>query len=416
MDIKIEKKKGIRKKHLPYLAGGLLVVATACWAIFGNHSSSYKADIRTLTIGEAVYGEFNDYIRVSGQVQPISTIQLSPLEGGIVEEIVIEEGLMVRKGDVIVRLSNNNLNMSILNTEAQLAEKENILRNTLLSMEQEKLNIRQEILQLELDVNRKKRTYLQHEELHKEKLISLEDYLQSKENWELAAKKMELFYERQIQDSIYRSVQVKQLQESLEVMKLNMIMSRERMDNLQVRSPIAGELGLLDAVLGQSVSGGMRIGQINDLSDYKVEAMLDEHYIDRVTTGLHAILERQSVPYHLIVKKVYPEVRNGQFRTDLVFEDSRPENMRTGQTYYLDLKLGEPAQAVMIPRGSFYSSTGGAWIFVVAPDGKKAHKRSIRISRQNPQFYEVTEGLEPGEKVIVSGYEAFGNNEIIILD
>lgn len=418
MDIKIEKKKGWRallnKKNIPYIAGVVFVVFVL-WLIFKDHSSTLRVDAKTINIAEVVRGEFNDYVRVTGQVQPITSVQLSPLEGGIVEQKVVEEGTQVKKGDVILVLSNNTLNLQILESEAQLAEKQNFLRNTLISMEQEKLALRQEKLQLDLDVVRKKRTYFQNSELYKSKLIAKEEWLQAKEDYELAANKRELNIQRQKQDSLYRSVQVEQMRESLDNMKKNMMLIRQRISNLHVKSPIDGEIGLLDVVLGQSVAMGQKVGQINDLKDYKIEALIDEHYIDRVRTGLEAAFERQDKSFAAVVRKVYPEVRNGQFKADFIFTGKRPENIRTGQTYYLNLQLGEPEEAIIIPRGSFYQTTGGNWIYVVDINGEKAHKRKIKIARQNPQYYEVVDGLEPSEKVIVSNYETYGKNDVLIL-
>jgi HlyD family secretion protein len=337
------------------------------------------------------------------------------MEGGIVDQIVVEEGSSVRQGDVIVILSNPNLNLEILESEANLAEKQNLLRNTLVTMEQQKLDLQRQQLQIDLDVTRKLRAFQQKDRLYAENLIPREEYLQAKEDYELAERQKNLNRESQMQDSIYRSVQVQQMEDDLTNMRRNMELIRQRVDNLQVRSPIDGELGLLDVVLGQSVASGQKIGQINDLSDFKIEAAIDEHYIDQVVTGLPATFERQSSTFDLTVRRVYPEVRNGQFKTDFVFRGDRPENIRTGQTYYINLELGEPAESVIIPRGAFYQITGGNWIFVVAPDGGRAYKREIRIRRQNPQFYEVVEGLEPGERVITSSYDSFGNNEVIIL-
>ena len=400
MDIRIEKKKGIRalftKKGIPYLAGALFLVFVL-WLLLRDNSSTLRVDARTISVGQVVRGEFNDYIRVTGQVQPITTVQLSPLEAGIVERLVVEEGTSVKKGDVLVVLSNTSLTLEILNSEAELAEKQNILRNTLISMEQEKLSLRQDKAQLDLDVSRKKRAWQQNEELYRNALIAREEWLQSKEDYELAEKKRELNIERQVQDSLYRSVQIEQMEENLDNMKRNMQLIRERIGNLNVKSPIDGEVGLLDIVLGQSVSTGQKIGQINDLSGYKVEAQIDESYIDRVRAGLEATFDRQGTDYKVRLRKVYPEVRSGQ-------------------TYYLHLELGQPTEAVIIPRGSFYQTTGGAWIYVLAPEGDKAYKRPIRIGRQNPQYYEVLDGLEPGERVIVSGYENYGSNDVLILN
>ena len=415
MDIAIEKKKGFKKKHIPYVLGALLL-AFVVWLIASDHSSTLKVDSRSVTIGKAEKGPFKDYIRINAQVQPMTTIHLSTTEGGVVEMRNVEEGAVVRKGDVIVTLSNLSLRVSILRSEAELAEKQNILRNTLISMEQEKLSLRQDKAQLDLDVSRKKRAWQQNEELYRNALIAREEWLQSKEDYELAEKKRELNIERQVQDSLYRSVQIEQMEENLDNMKRNMQLIRERIGNLNVKSPIDGEVGLLDIVLGQSVSTGQKIGQINDLSGYKVEAQIDESYIDRVRAGLEATFDRQGTDYKVRLRKVYPEVRSGQFRADFTFLGDHPENIRSGQTYYLHLELGQPTEAVIIPRGSFYQTTGGAWIYVLAPEGDKAYKRPIRIGRQNPQYYEVLDGLEPGERVIVSGYENYGSNDVLILN
>ncbi|WP_302250747.1 efflux RND transporter periplasmic adaptor subunit [uncultured Alistipes sp.] len=419
MDIRIEKKKGLRalftKRGIPYLAGALFLLFVV-WLLVRDNSSTLRVDARTISVGTVARGEFNDYIRVTGQVQPITTVQLSPLEAGIVERLVVEEGASVRKGDVLVELSNTSLTLEILNSEAELAEKQNILRNTLISMEQQKLDLRLDKVQLDLDVERKRRTWQQNEELYRSNLIAREDWLQSKEDYELAERKRELNIERQIQDSLYRTVQIEQMEDNLANMKRNMELIRQRIGNLQVKSPIDGEVGLLDVVLGQSVSSGQKIGQVNDLSDYKVEAEIDESYIDRVRAGLDATFERQDTAFTMRLRKVYPEVRNGQFRADFTFVGAHPRNIRSGQTYYLHLELGQPTDAVIIPRGSFYQSTGGAWIYVVAPEGDRAYKRQIRIGRQNPQYYEVLEGLEPGERVIVSGYENYGANDVLILN
>lgn len=419
MDIRIEKKRGLKalftKRGIPYLVGAVLLILVV-WLLVRGNSSTLRIDARTISVGQVTRGEFNDYIRITGQVQPITSVQLSPLEAGVVERLVVEEGASVHKGDVLVELSNTALTLEILNSEAELAEKQNILRNTLISMEQQKLDLRLDKVQLDLDVERKHRTWQQNEELYQSNLIAREEWLQSKEDYELAAKKRELNIERQVQDSLYRTVQIEQMEDNLENMKRNMQLIRQRIDNLQVKSPIDGEVGLLDVVLGQSVSAGQKIGQVNDLSDFKVEAQIDESYIDRVRAGLDATFERQDTAFTMRLRKVYPEVRNGQFRADFTFAGARPRNIRSGQTYYLHLELGQPTEAVIIPRGSFYQSTGGAWIYVLSPEGDRAYKRQIRIGRQNPQYYEVLEGLEPGERVIVSGYENYGANDVLILN
>ena len=419
MDIKLEKKKGWRaifqKKNLVWVGVAALVLFIG-WLVFRDNSSTLRVDAQLLNVATVEQGEFNDYVRLTGSVQPMTTVQLSPLESGVVERIVAEEGTQVKRGDVILEMSNNSLSMQILQSEADLAEKQNILRNTMIQMEQERLALRQEKLQLDLEVSRLHRTYQQNENLYNDNLLAREEYIRSKEDYELAVGRRNLVLERQKQDSLYRTSQVSQMEESLRSMQLNMELIRQRVDNLKVKAPIDGEVGMLDAVLGQSLQQGANIGQVNDLTTYKVQAQVDEHYIDRVTTGLVASFERQGAEYEMQLRKVYPEVRNGQFKADFRFLSDSPDNIRSGQTYYLNLQLGEAAEAILIPRGSFYQATGGRWIYVVDASGEKAYRRDIRIGRQNPQYYEVVEGLQPGEKVIVSSYDNFGDNEVLILN
>ena len=417
MDRIIEKKKGLAlvfsKKALPYWFG-VFMAAFILYLVFRDDSSTLRVNAETLTVSEVTRGEFNDYIRLSGQVQPMTTVQLSPRESGIVEQIVIEEGASVKAGDVIIILTNDDLDLEILNSEANLAEKENALRNTMIQMEQEKMLLKLNIVELKTEVARKGRALESQKRLFDDGLIGKEEYMRSEEDYVLYCKKLEVNMAKAEQDSIYRSVQIQQMQESLKNMKLNMERIRLRKENLAVKAPIDGELGLLDVVLGQSVSSGMKIGQINNMESYKIEVLIDEHYIDRVNPGLTATFERQNETYGATIRKVYPEVRAGKFQADFKFSEEQPANIRTGQTYYLNLQLGQPESAILIPRGTFYQKTGGKWIYVVSPEGGKAVKREIRIGRQNPQFYEVLAGLEPGEKVITSGYDNFGDNEVLI--
>ena len=414
MDRKIEKKKGIKKKHI-YMGLGAIAVALLIFkAFFVENVSTIKVDVEKLSIETVSQGIFHDYITVSGNVEPIATIYLDVREGGRVEEKVIEEGTMVKKGDVILRLSNPDLSLSILNSEAQLAEKSNFLRNTMVVMEQEKLQIKRELLNLEFDIKRKQRTYNQNKSLYADELISHEEFLKSEEDIQFAERSFSLYLLRQKQDSIYRSIQVKQMEGNLHNMDLNLKLVRQRQVNLNVMAPVDGQLTALDVELGQSVPKGGRIGQIHILTSYKVVAQIDEHYIDKVKVGLTAVLERQGQEFELKIRKVLPEVREGRFLVEMVFVGELPENMRTGQTYYTRLQLGSPLESMLLPKGSFFQKTGGQWIFLLTEDGKSAEKRAIKIGRQNPKYYELLEGLKSGEKVIISGYDIFGDNERVV--
>ena len=414
MDRQIEKKSFLRR-YAWYVAAAAALAALLVWIVLGTTASTMTIDATDITISDVTRGKFDDYVRLNGQVLPIQVVQISPEEGGIVREKVVEEGTRVRKGDVILRLSNSNLDLQILNAEAELAEKQNLLRNTQVAMQQDRLNNRTEQATLDTDCDRKRRAYEQNARLYKERLISKEVYLQSREDYKLARRKQSLISQRLKQDSLYRHVQMAQMEDNLDNMRKNVLLVRDRKNKLEVRSAIDGELGLLDVELGQNIAAGQNIGQINDLSDFKVQAQIDEHYIDRVRPGLSASFSRGGKTYRLRVRKVYPEVRNGTFRTDFVFVGERPAQMRSGQTFYVELALGKSQQATLIPRGTFFQATGGNWIFVLDKSGKKAYRRNISIARQNPKYYEVTDGLEPGERVITSGYEAFKDNEVLIL-
>lgn len=414
MDRQIEKKSFLRR-YAWYIAAAAALVAFLVWIVLGTSANTTTVDASDITISDVTRGKFDDYVRLNGQVLPIQVVQISPEEGGIVREKVVEEGTRVRKGDVILRLSNSNLDLQILNAEAELAEKQNLLRNTQVAMQQDRLNNRTEQATLDTDCDRKRRAYEQNARLYKERLISKEVYLQSREDYKLARRKQSLISQRLKQDSLYRHVQMAQMEDNLDNMRKNVLLVRDRKNKLEVRSAIDGELGLLDVELGQNIAAGQNIGQINDLSDFKVQAQIDEHYIDRVRPGLSASFSRDGKTYRLRVRKVYPEVRNGTFRTDFVFVGERPAQMRSGQTFYVELALGKSQQATLIPRGTFFQTTGGNWIFVLDKSGRKAYRRNISIARQNPQYYEVTDGLEPGERVITSGYEAFKDNEVLVI-
>lgn len=414
MDRQIEKKSFLRR-YAWYVAAAAALAALLVWIVLGTTANTMTIDATDITISDVTRGKFDDYVRLNGQVLPIQVVQISPEEGGIVREKVVEEGTRVRKGDVILRLSNSNLDLQILNAEAELAEKQNLLRNTQVAMQQDRLNNRTEQATLDTDCDRKRRAYEQNARLYKERLISKEVYLQSREDYKLARRKQSLISQRLKQDSLYRHVQMAQMEDNLDNMRKNVLLVRDRKNKLEVRSAIDGELGLLDVELGQNIAAGQNIGQINDLSDFKVQAQIDEHYIDRVRPGLSASFSRGGKIYRLRVRKVYPEVRNGTFRTDFVFVGERPAQMRSGQTFYVELALGKSQQATLIPRGTFFQTTGGNWIFVLDKSGRKAYRRNISIARQNPQYYEVTDGLEPGERVIASGYEAFKDNEVLVI-
>ncbi|MGV8827308.1 MAG: efflux RND transporter periplasmic adaptor subunit [Breznakibacter sp.] len=415
MDKIIERKKGFQRKHIIWIVGGIVFLFLVFQLTMGDFKSVYRTEKERLSIGRVEEGIFNDYITLTGQVEPISTIYLDAVEGGRVMERLIEEGAMVRKGDVILKMENRQLYQTILDSEAALAEKENYLRNTRISFETEWVQSKRSILDSEYRLARKKRIYQQYQSLLNEGLLAREDFIQSEEDYQYEKRLLEINRIKERNDSTIRATSMMTLDHDLKKMREMLLLVRERIDNLNVRAPVDGQLGMLEAEIGQSITQGQRIGQINVLTDYKVTAMIDEHYVDRVKRELKASVDRQGSIHQLVVRKVYPEVRNGQFKTELVFQSDKPDNIRTGQTYHIRLELGESQKGILLPRGAFFQSTGGQWVFVLNSDGTEATKRPIRIGKQNPLYFEVLEGLMPGEQVITSSYELFGNHDRIVL-
>ena len=415
MDKIIEDKRLIKPKHWKYIIGAVFVIVMASFMMFRDNSSKLVVEKDKITIETVFKGNFDDYIRIIGQVEPISIVFLDVEEGGKVEEIFIEEGTMVKKDDVILKLRNSDLNLSIMNSESNLAYHTNELRNTMIAMEQQKITNKQQLLRKDFEIERLNRNYKYNKSLYEQGLISKEDFILAKEDFTLAKKDRELIHKKLVQDSIFRENQKVQMDQNLGNMQLNLKMVRKRMENLNVKAPVDGQLGLLNAEIGESINKGQRIGQVNILTSYKIKAKIDEHYIDRVKKGLVSFFERQKDTFALKVIKVYPEVREGQFEIDMVFTGNQPEKIRTGQTYYINLQLGETKQSTQIARGGFFQSTGGQWAFVLSQDETFAIKRKISIGKQNPTYYEILEGLQPGEKIITSNYDIFGENEKLIL-
>lgn len=414
MDIQLEKKKGLRPKHYGYIAIGLLLIFVGWKMLSGSSISTFRTEKDKLTIAQITDGKFDDYITINGNVAPIATIFMDAYEGGRVSEKLIEEGATVKKGDIILKLENMNLYEQILASESNLALKQNDLRSTKLEFDSRQVEGRKSLATATYELQRLKRNFEQNQVLFNDELISKEEFLLSKENYELSERQYEIVKLQTEQDDELRKTSLSSLDSDLERMQKTLGMVYQRLDHLNVRAPADGQLGFLDAEIGQNIAQGQRIGQINVLTDYKIEANIDEHYIDRVQRDLVALLERNQNEYPLRVRKVYPEVRNGRFKVDLVFTGEKPETIRTGQSYNIKLQLGESNEALLLPKGSFFQSTGGQWIFVVNQDNE-ALRRNIRIGKQNSRYYEVLEGLEAGESVITSNYDSFGEAERIIL-
>lgn len=413
MDTEIKRKNPrLRKYGLPSVIA-VAVLAAVGWAIMASRTISYNADYRNLMVREVMEGEFNDYIHLTGKVETGVIVQVSALETGIVEQKLLEEGAMVNEGDVILTLRNPLLRQQILDSESQLAERQNMLRDTELAMEKERLQVKRDILAARTELNRKRRVADQQKSLLEEDLTSREEYLTAKEDYDLAKENLKLLEDRLRQDSLYRSVQVAMMRESLHNMQENFMLVRQRADNLHVRATHSGQLGSLTAEIGQNIAAGQQVGQINILDNYKLNVLIDEHYIDRVEPSLTGKASRQGKEFDVEVAKVYPEVVGGQFKADLAITGAVPEKPRVGQTYPVDIQLGAPEKAIMIDKGTFFQSSGGKYVYVLTADGKKAEKREVKLGRRNPKYYEVLDGLKPGEKVIVSTYSDFGEADVL---
>ena len=415
MDRKIEKKNTFKKKHLWIIISISLLLLIIYTLVFGDNSSKLNVKREKISVAETELAVFQDYIAVMGEVEPIRTIYLDAIEGGRVEEIHKEEGSMLKKGDAILTLSNTNLVLEISNNEAQVSRAINDLRTVRLSMIQQQLSLDRQIIDTKRDLLRFRRSYLNNKKLLADSLVAREDFLQSEELFEATRKAYDLLQETKKQDSTFRGTQLRTLESSVGRMERNLDIVRTRLDNLSIKAPVDGELATLNPEIGEVVNYGDRVGTINILDSYKLRVEIDEYFIDRVAKGLYGFSEFANKQYKARIVKIYPEVTNGRFAVDMVFNDSIPGQLRIGQTSRIRLELGESKEAILLPRGGFYQSTGGQWVYVIHPSGEYAYQREIKIGRQNPRYYEVISGLEPGEKVIVSGYDNFGDADKLIL-
>lgn len=413
---RVLKKSRWRDKRLGWAALGLLIVALIGWAGFtGRHGRQLKVAADHLMIATVESGEFQEYIPVTGTIAPIRTHYLDATEGGSVEEIYREAGSVVAQGDPILKLANTNLLLDIMYREAELFAQSNNLRNTKITMEQNSLRMQRELLELDHEIINQERVAENHNELLKENLVARQDFDRAQEELIYLQKKHGLLLATQRTDSLFRAEQVLQLESSLERMQMNLAIVRQNLDNLTIRAPVGGQLTALNADIGQSKGRGERLGQIDILDGFKIRASVDEIYGSRVVRGQTATFTFADLTYRLTVDKVYPEIERGRFDVDLLFDGEAPPGVRRGQSFHLRLALGECEQALLLGTGSFYQTTAGRWAFVVDEEAGVALKREISLGRGNTQFYEVLGGLAPGEKVIVSSYDMFGEAERLLL-
>ena len=410
MDKKIEKSKWQKYKPFCYILGFIILISIAL-AFSSKGGETLRISDRRIRISTVEQGDFQEFIPLSGSVVPIRTYYLDAIEGGRVEARYIEAGTYVKKGDKILSLANTNLLLDIMYREAELFQQSNNLRNTKLAMQQNRLNIQSQLLDLDYQIRQAERVYKRNAKLAEKQMISAEEFESSLDDYQFLEKKRVLTLQSFEQDSIYREVQIQQLESGLERMEGNMEIVKQNLENLVIKAPVSGQLTSLNAEIGESKVRGERLGQIDILDGFKISTPVDEHFITRVNLGQAAKFKLNNTEYTVTLSKIYPEVVNGQFRVELEFSEPEPQDIRRGQTLHMRLELGDSDVAILLTRGGFYQDTGGQWAYVLDEGGKSASKRPIKLGRQNQDFYEVLEGLEPGDKVITSSYSQFGDYE-----
>ncbi len=414
MDRIIKKKKWTPKK-IATIAGSSLLVFFIFYLIFLRDTSSrLYIDRDRVTIAEVEQGSFQEFIPVDGVVQPIVTIYVDAVLGGRVEEIFIRDGAMVKEGDEILRLSNASVEMDYMYRENNIYDVLNNYQNTQLAMEQNKFNLERQIVELEYQLDISKRDYERKKQFYKENVISVEEYENSEREYKYLLKRLDIAKRTLEHDSLYSATQMAHIKESIERMQHNLKLVNKNLENLTIRAPISGRLSSFNVERGETKNTGENIGQIDDIDGYKLRARIDERYLNRTFIGQNAGFEYGGEKYQLEISKIYSTITSGAFEVDLNFKGEEPNGLRRGQTLQLRLQFSGVADAIKIPRGGFYQETGGNWIYIVDASGNQAIKRNIRIGRQNIHHYEVLEGLEPGEKVIVSSYDAFGGKDRLV--
>jgi HlyD family secretion protein len=415
MDRKIPRRRWTLRT-IAWAAAGLALVAVVAWsAHLFRGKQTLRVPTERIQVSTVTRGEFQEYIPVTANVVPLTTHFLSATEGGRVEEVIREAGSFVEAGDEILRLGNTNLLLDIMYREAELFQQSNNLRNTKLLMEQNRLQMQSELLEIDHEITRQERITASYEQLNRDALISRQAYEEARDRLAYLAGKRELVLAARNQDELFRTSQVEQLEASLERMRSNLAVVKENLESLIVRAPISGRLTALNAEVGQSKARGERLGQIDVLDTFGLSAEIDEYYIARIDPGLRGTFTLTDETWVVRVDKVYPQVVNGRFEVDLQFAGDEPTDLRRGQSVRLRLELGDAYEALLLPNGPFYQTSGGRWVFVVSPSGGEARRRKISLGRQNARFLEVLDGLEPGEQVITSPYEFFGDAERLVL-
>ena len=414
MDRKIKKKTFTLKRVLTWGFAGVFVLFVLYSFVFAEGGSRLNVEIEKINVAEVKEGDFREFIPADGTLMPILTIRLDAIVGGVVERKYYEGGILVEKGDTLLKLANDNLVQNFVREETQAFILVNSVENTKLSLQRNQFQLRQTLLLLDLQIDQARDAYERSKPLIEDKIISEQEFLTLKRNYESLMSQREIQIESNKFDSLNAILQISQAEQTLERTKNNLELIKGNLENLWVTAPISGLLSTINVEVGESIAPGQNLGQIDDLDGFKVRAPIDEHYISRIYEGLTATFDFAGETNTLVIRKIYPEVQGGLFSVDMSFEKEIPNGMRRGQTLQMRLQLSENITAIQIPRGSFYQTTGGNWIFILSEDESFAVRRDIRLGRQNTRFYEVIEGLQPGEKVVVSSYDGYEDKDRLV--
>ncbi len=396
------------------IGGSALVGALLVYTLFfADRRTKLNVEREKITVSTVKTGPFDDFIAVTGVVQPLKTIRLDAIEGGYVTQKLVEGGARVAQGQVLLKLENQSLKLSFLQSETEANRLVNDLQNTRQRLQIEKFTLRKTLADLDAQIEQAKDAYDRQSKMYREKVASEDEYLRAKRTYERLQKQRTIEIESQTYQDQNARMQIKQLEGTLARTQRNVTLWQQTLDNLVVKAPVSGQLSSIDVEVGSNINRGQNIGQIDDLNGFKMRVGVDEHYISRVFAGLNGSFEFGGKTYPLTISRVYPEVRSGRFEVDMIFPNGAPTGIKRGQSSPIQLELGKAAQATLIPVGGFFSDTGGNWVYVVDKSGKRATKRSITLGRKNPEYYEVLQGLQTGEQVITSSYENFGENEVL---
>lgn len=411
---RVKPKKFWNTKRISIIGGSVLLASFLIYQFFfADKRSKLNVEQDKLTISTVQKGKFDEFIVVTGVVQPLKTIQLDAIVGGYVTEKLIEGGNMVKQGDVLLRLENQNLKLSFLQSETEASRLVNDLQNTRQNLKVARFTLQKTLSDLDFQLDQAKDAHERNVKLFKDKVIPEADYLKTKRDYEKLVRQREIEIESQKYQEENAKMQITQLEGTLASTQKNVSLWRQTLDNLVVKAPVSGLLSSMNIEVGSNISQGQNIGQIDDLNGFKMRVSVDEHYLSRIFVGLSGSMEFNGKDYGLKIIKIYPEILSGRFEVDMKFDNGAPELVKRGQSAPIRLQLGQPSQATLLPVGGFFSETGGNWVYVVGDGGKRAAKRKITLGRKNPEYFEVLEGLEPGEKVITSSYENFGDNEVL---